>query len=187
MEDWQQNLPTEGYRQMCDWEKFCQMAREPDERKVSSDACITLSGVRYQLTPEMAGEKVIILLGLFDNELYVEFQGQKHGPFYPSSGPIPLHIYRSFKKTKIEKQIDKLELLAKKLSLPRSVLTGQFGSDLRLIEQAKLIAEEVKPQPFVPFEDNNIETAYFKTTLEAKLAIAKLLGKPLAVIPEVQR
>jgi len=187
LEDWQQNLPTEGYRQMCDWKKFCQMAREPDERKVSSDACITLSGVRYQLTPEMAGEKVIILLGLFDNELYVEFQGQKHGPFYPSSGPIPLHIYRSFKKTKIEKQIDKLELLAKKLSLPRSVLTGQFGSDLRLIEQAKLIAEEVKPQPFVPFEDNNIETAYFKTTLEAKLAIAKLLGKPLAVIPEVQR
>ena len=126
-------------------------------------------------------------MGLFDNELYVEFQGQKHGPFYPSSGPIPLHIYRSFKKTKIEKQIDKLELLAKKLSLPRSVLTGQFGSDLRLIEQAKLIAEEVKHQPFVPFEDNNIETAYFKTTLEAKLAIAKLLGKPLAVIPEVQR
>lgn len=56
---------------------------------------------------------MIILLGLFDNELYVEFQGQKHGPFYPSSGPIPLHIYRSFKKTKIEKQIDKLELLAK--------------------------------------------------------------------------
>ena len=38
------------------------MAQEPDERKVSSDACITLSGVRYQLTPEMAGEKVIILL-----------------------------------------------------------------------------------------------------------------------------
>ena len=43
---------------------------------------------------------MIILLGLFDNELYVEFQGQKHGPFYPSSGPIPLHIYRSFKRQK---------------------------------------------------------------------------------------
>jgi len=187
LEDWQRNLPTEGYRQMCDWERFCQMAREPDERKVASDACITLSGVRYQLTPEMAGEKVIILLGLFDNELYVEFQGQKHGPFYPSSGPIPLHTYLSFKKTKIEKQIDKLELLAKKLSLPRSVLTGQFGSDLRLIEQAKLIAEDVKPQPFVPFEDSNIEMAYFKTTLEAKLAIAKFLGKPLATVSEAQR
>jgi len=187
LEDWQRNLPTEGYRQMCDWERFCQMAREPDERKVASDACITLSGVRYQLTPEMAGEKVIILLGLFGNELYVEFQGQKHGPFYPSSGPIPLHTYRSFKKTKIEKKIDKLELLAKKLSLPRSVLTGQFGSDLRLIEQAKLVVENITPQPFVPFEDNNIEMAYFKTTLEAKLAIAKFLGKPLATVSEVQR
>jgi hypothetical protein len=101
-------------------------------------------------------------------------------PFYPSSGPIPLHTCRSFKKTKIEKQIDKLELLAKELSLPRSVLTGKFGSDLKLIEQAKLVTEDVKPQPFVPFEDNNIETAYFKTALEAKLAIAKFLGKPLA-------
>lgn len=87
----------------------------------------------------------------------------------------------------MEKQIDKLELLAKQLSLPRSVLTGHLGSDLRLIEQAKLIANDVKPQPFVPFEDNNIEMAYFKTILEAKLAIAKLLGKPLATVPEAQR
>lgn len=61
LEDWQQNLPAEGYRQMCDWERFCLMAREPDERRVASDACITLNGVRYQLTGEMAGEKVIIL------------------------------------------------------------------------------------------------------------------------------
>ena len=129
IQDWQQNLPPEGYRQMCDWDRFCQMAREPDERRVASDACITLEGVRYQLTGEMAGEKVIVLFGLFDNELYVEFQGQKHGPFYPTTEPIPLNTYRSFKKRKIEKQIDKIEALAKQLSLPRSVLTGQFGSD----------------------------------------------------------
>lgn len=80
-----------------------------------------------------------------------------------------------------------MELLAKKLSLPRSVLTGQVRSDVELIEQAKLIANDVKSQPFVPFEDNNIEMAYFKTTLDAKLAIAKLLGKPLANVPEAQR
>ena len=134
----------------------------------------------------MAGEKVIILFGLFDNELYAEFQGQKHGPFYPAAGPIPLHTYRSLKKTKLEKQIDKVEVLAKQLSLPRSVLTGHHGIDLKLIEQAKLVPED-KEQPFVPFKDNNIEMAYFKTTIEAKLAIAKLLGKPLAIIPETQR
>jgi transposase len=186
LEDWQQNLPSEGYRQMCNWERFCQMAREPDERQVASDACISLEGVRYQLTGEMAGEKVIVLFGLFDNELYVEFQGQKHGPFYPTAGLIPLHTYRLFKKTKIEKHIDKIELLAKQLSLPRSVLTGQIGSDLKLIQQAKLVLDEGKPQPFVPFEDNNVDTAYFKTRIEAKVAISKFLGKPLAVFSETQ-
>jgi hypothetical protein len=185
--DWHQHLPPEGYRQMCSWEKFCQMAREPDERKVASDACITLEGVRYQLTGEMAGEKVMVLFGLFDNELYVEFKGQKHGPFYPASGPIPLHTYRATKKTKIEKHIDKIELLAKSLSLPNSVLTGQFvGSDLKLIQQAKLVFEQEKSQAFIPFEDNNVDMAYFKTRIEAKLAIAKFLGKPLAILSETQ-
>lgn len=187
LEDWQANLPPEGFRQACTWERFCQMAREPDERQVASDACVTIEGVRYQLTGEMAGEKVILLFGLFDNELHVEFQGQKHGPFYPATGPIPLHSYRSFKKTKIEKQLDKIEELAKKLSLPRSVLTGQFGSGLKLIQQAKLVTTEEKSQPFIPFEEHDIEMAYFKTGVEAKLAIAKFLGKPLATISESQR
>jgi hypothetical protein len=187
LEDWQKNLPKEGYRQMCDWERFSAMARQPEERQVGSDACITLNGVRYQLTGEMAGEKIIILLGLFDNELYVEFQEKKHGPFYPESGPIPLHTYRSFKKRKLEKHIDKLELLAKQISLPRSVLTGQFGGDLKLIEQAKLVATESTFQTFVPFKDMNVEDAYYKNTIEAKLAIAKFLGRPLATVSEVQR
>jgi transposase InsO family protein len=184
--DWKANLPEEGYRQMCDWKKFSSMAREPDERRVASDACITLEGVRYQLTADMAGEKVLVLFGLFDNELYVEFQGQKHGPFYPAESPVPLHTYCSFKKTKLEKQVDKIELMAKQLSLPFSVLSGEFGGDLKLLKQAKLIRED-KVQVFVPFEDNNIEITYFKTKIEAKLAIAKLIGKPLATISELQR
>lgn len=187
LEDWQRNLPKEGYRQMCDWERFSAMARQPDERQVGSDACVSLNGVRYQLSGEMAGEKVMILLGLFDNEIYVEFQEQKHGPFYPESGPIPLHTYRAFKKRAIEKHIDKLEILAKQLSLPRSVLTGQFGGGLKLIEQAKLVSNEIVPQAFVPFKDTNVEDAYFKTVIEAKLAIAKFLGRPLATVSEVQR
>ena len=186
LEDWQKYLPQEGYRQMCNWERFCQIARDPEERQVASDACITLEGVRYQLLGEMAGEKVMVLFGLFDNELYVEFKEQKHGPFYPTTGPIPLHIYRSFKKTKIEKQIDKVEALAKQISLPRSVLTGQMSSDLKLIQQVNLIYEN-KPQSFIPFEDNSIEMTHFKTRIEAKLAIAKFLGKPLATLPEIQR
>ena len=187
LEDWQKNLPAEGYRQMCNWERFCQIAREPEERKVGSDACIALNGVRYQLDGDMAGDKVIVLFGLFDNEIYVEFKGNQHGPFYPDAGPIPLHTYRSFKKTKIEKQVDKIETIAKNLSLPRSVLTGQSESNLKLIKQAKLVVTEDKPLSFVPFDDNNTDMAYFKTTIEAKLAIARFLGRPLATISEVQR
>ena len=135
----------------------------------------------------MAGDKVIVLFGLFDNEIYVEFKGNQHGPFYPDAGPIPLHTYRSFKKTKIEKQVDKIETIAKNLSLPRSVLTGQSESNLKLIKQAKLVVTEDKPLSFVPFDDNNTDMAYFKTTIEAKLAIARFLGRPLATISEVQR
>lgn len=162
------------------------MAREPEERRVASDACITLEGVRYQLTEDMAGEQVTVLFGLFDNELYVEFQGQKQGPFYPAAGPIPLHTYRTFKKSKTEKHIDKLEALARKLSLPRSVLAGQTSNDLKLIQQANLVNED-KSQSFIPFEGDTSENHTFKSVLEAKLAIAKNLGKPLALLSESQR
>jgi hypothetical protein len=162
------------------------MAREPEERQVASDACITLDGVKYQLTEAMAGEKVIVLYGLFDTELHVEFKGQKHGPFYPASGPIPLNAYRPMKKSRLEKQIDKVEALAKHISLPRSVLTGQLGSELKLIQHAKLVSEE-RSQPFVPFENNDSEMAHYKTKIEAKLEIARFLGRPLATLPEGQR
>ena len=86
-----------------------------------------------------------------------------------------------------EKLIDKIEELAKQLALPRSVLTGKSGCDLKLIQQAKLVNPEEKPQSYVPFEDETIETAYFKTTLEAKVAISKFIGKPLASVPESHR
>lgn len=108
MEDWKQNLPAEGYRKMCSWDRYCQMAREPSERKVGSDAHITLDGISYQLCGEMAGETVIVQFGLFDQEIYIEFGGEKKGPFYPSDGPISLGSFRSFKKTSKEMKLDEL-------------------------------------------------------------------------------
>ena len=66
------------------------------------------------------------------------------------------------------------------------MLTGQIGNDLKLVQQANLISEDAS-QAFVPFQDNNTEMIYFKTKTEAKLAIAKFLGKPLATISEAQR
>lgn len=51
-----------------------------------------------------AGETVILWWGLFDNELYVEHSERRYGPFLPVDGPIPLHRYRSFKKTRTQKR-----------------------------------------------------------------------------------
>lgn len=187
LEDWKQNLPCEGYREMCSWERFSQIAREPSKRRVGSDACIVLEGISYQLKAEMAGEIVIVLLGLFDTEIYVEFQEKKEGPFYPASGTIPLHTYRPFKKTYKEKQLDELSELAKRVTLSRSVLSGQEEPEtLQLITQAHLIEEE--KMPFIPFRDkDNTELTYFNNPLEAKLAIVSFLGRPLATLETTQR
>lgn len=187
LEDWKKNLPTEGYRKMCSWERFSQIAREPSERRVGSDACVTLEGISYQLKAEMAGETVNVLLGVFDTEIYVEFQGKKEGPFYPASGPIPLHTYRPFKRTHQEKKLDELGKLAKRVSLPRSVLSGQVESvALQLLTEGGLFSEE--EMPFIPFKENDsAELSYFKSPLEAKLAIVSFLGRPLATLEAAQR
>jgi hypothetical protein len=96
IEDWLNNLPAEGLRDMCAWAQFCRFAREPERRKVGVDARITIGGTAYEVEPDMAGETVVLLWGLFDDEMYVEFDGDKFGPYLPVSGPIPLHRYPVF-------------------------------------------------------------------------------------------
>ena len=172
---WRDYLPTNGYRQMCSWEKFCQFVREPETRLVGSDACVSIDGVAYQLIPDMAGNEVILLHGLLDNELYVEFNEQKMGPYYPSSGPIPLNSYRKYLKTKTEKLADDIFSLAQSISIPLSVMTGKDTQTIEQLEKARAIT---KNQPFIPFEDET--NLLFVDKLEAKQAIARLLGKPLA-------
>jgi hypothetical protein len=57
MEDWIQNLPAEGLREMCSWERFCAFAREPETRPVAVDARVSVSGVQYEVDPEFAGSR----------------------------------------------------------------------------------------------------------------------------------
>jgi hypothetical protein len=102
LEDWLTNLPSEGLHEMCTWDQFCRFAREPERRKVGIDARINVGGTAYEVEPDMAGETVVLLWGLFDDEMYVEFDGNKYGPYFPVSGPIPLHRYRAFKRGKAE-------------------------------------------------------------------------------------
>lgn len=177
LEDWKLNLPPEGFQAMCNWSHFSMLCREPETRKVGSDACVSIEGTKYQLISDLAGLTVTLLWGLFDQELRVEHEGKNYGPFYPYNGPIPLGQYRRFKKSQREKYADKITDLSKAISIPKAVLTGQD----EVIEQRlnALGLTEDKP-PFVPFTVTNpFEQTCFKDSIEAKSFIAYLLGYPL--------
>ncbi len=178
MEDWMRNLTKDGIREMCSWERFCTFAREPETRKVGIDARITVEGVAYEVEPDLAGEKVILWWGLFDSELYVEHQETRYGPYAPIGKPIPLHRYRSFKKTKTQKRADRIEALASQLTLPSSAI-GQV--DL------PVVSENVIPFPVRSFVDPDpFEELTFKNAIAAKKAIAYYLVKPLAKLTAEQ-
>ena len=177
LEDWLANLPSEGIREMCSWERFSTFAREPERRKVGIDARITIDGTAYEVESSLAGETVILLWGLFDNDLYVEHQGERFGPFHPISGPIPLHRYRKFKKSKADERADRVEQLAAQLNLPLTALTGEPGVMMIATDTARDI-------PMQPFEPTPAQDVCYPTIVAAKLAIANELAKPLAKLPE---
>lgn len=178
LEDWLQQLPPEGRRDMCSWERFCTFAREPERRKVGIDAQVSVAGVRYDVDPDLAGETVIVWFGLYDDQLYVEQGERRYGPYAPSAGPIPLHRYRRWKKTRSEQQADRIEGLAAQVSVPRAAL-----SDYPLLS-ASLAPGELVSQPFA--DPDPFHELTFPSALEAKRAIADHLGLPLAKLSAEQ-
>ena len=178
MEDWSENLPPAGIRAMYSWERFRTFAREPERRKVASDARVTVAGTAYVVDPELAGETVLLWWGVFDNELYVEHGDQRFGPYLPDGGPIPLDRYRAFKKTPVERQADRVEELAARLSVPRAALSGRP-------EVAELVAEH--RVPIVAFADPDpFQELQYPSAIAAKRAIADYLGMPLAKLSAEQ-
>lgn len=177
LEDWNETLPQQGIREMCSWERLCTFARESERRKVGIDARISVEGVFYEVEPDLAGETVILWWGLFDNELYVEHQERHYGPYLPVGSPIPLHRYRSLKKTRTQQRADRIEALAKQLALP-----GTSGAVSLEAQKGKIIefpkVSFVDPDPFQEFSFNSI--------IAAKKAIADYLGKPLAKLTPEQ-
>ena len=172
LDDWLANLPAEGIREMCAWEQFCRFAREPERRKVDIDARVSVDGTAYEVDPNLAGETVLLLWGLFDNDLYVEYGGERTGPYYPVSGPIPLNRYRSFKRTRADERADRLHLLAAQIGLPIAALSGE--TDVRLAGPTTPV--ELPRQAF----NANADEYRYPTAIAAKLAIADEIGKPLA-------
>ncbi|MBD2785641.1 transposase family protein [Xenorhabdus sp. DI] len=168
-EDWVENLPPEGIREMCSWEQFCRFAREPERRKVGIDAHVTIEGTVYELEPDMAGETVVLLWGLFDDELYAEYDGERSGPYKPISGPIPLHRYRKFKASKTSKRADKIRTLAQHIHLPITALSA----DTDIVSSIDLT--EIPRQSF----NDELPDICFPNPITAKMAIASELALPL--------
>jgi hypothetical protein len=172
VEDWLENLPPNGVRAMCSWERFCAFAREPEKRQVGGDARISIDGVEYEVDPDLAGETVILWWGLFDQELFVERDGKRFGPCSPSRGAIPLYRYRKYQKTKTEERIDRVTALAQHLGLPRAAVTGEADLLMAPLDTPIGIPRQPFPEP--------VEAVAFLNVLAAKRAIADLLNMPLA-------
>ncbi len=172
LEDWLAHLPAEGFRELCSWEQFCRLAREPERRKVGGDARIAVGGTVYEVDPGLAGETVVLLWGLYDSDLYVEFEGQRSGPYVPVDGPIPLNRYRSFKKTATDEKADRIRQLADQLGLPIAALTHE--QDLELTAPAPAAAT----LPRQPFPADALDDQY-PNRITAKLAIADEITLPL--------
>jgi hypothetical protein len=179
-EDWLACLPEGGFRAMCSWERFCAFAREPERRKVGGDARITVEGVVYEVDPELAGETVVLWWGLFDRDLFVEFGERRFGPYRPSGGPIPLHRYRKHKRTARDERADRVAVLAARLALPRAALSGHPELEA---------AADARPAPASrPFVDPDpFRELVYPSAIEAKRAIADLLGVPLGRLAAEER
>ena len=89
IDDWLANLPPEGARAMCSWERFDTFAHKPERRKVGVDARSVREGTVYAVDPDLAGEEVILWWGLFDTERYVERGERRYGPYAPGRWPHP--------------------------------------------------------------------------------------------------
>ena len=129
------------------------------------------------MDPQLAGETVLLLWGLFDDALYVEYEGERSGPYTPVAGPIPLHRYRAFKRGKREERADRIRHTADQLTLPLAALTGD---ELRL-QPPTVPPTSLPPGPTQPFNADALEY-HFPTTVAAKLAIAQELGLPLSTL-----
>lgn len=177
IEDWAQNLPAAGLRQMCSWERFCAFAREPETRKVAGDARIRIDGAFYEVDTDLAGEMVTLWWGLFDHELFVEHEDKRFGPYRPSGGPIPLHRYRRPRPSATQKRADRIGDLAQKISVPKAALSGLGDGLARSAEVVPLNARPfVDPDPYGQFA--------YRNRLDALRGVSDKLRKPLARLAE---
>jgi len=134
--------------------------------------------VLYEVDPDLSGVDVILWWGLFDQELYVEHGDKRFGPFNPIGGPIPLHKYRKYQKSRADERADRIAALADKIGLPRSVMEGGALPPLPIVMSPAKVAF-VDPDP--------PQTIAWPTVIAAKLAIADDIGMALAKLSPEDR
>jgi len=78
---------------------------------------------------------VIIWWGLLNNELYVEKDDRRYGPFHPVDGPIPLHRYRNLRKPALKNGLTGFQTA----NLPRAALDG--NTDLQFLASSPQVPE----------------------------------------------
>jgi hypothetical protein len=173
IEDWLTHLPGTGVRAMCSWERYCAFAREPERRTVAGDATVSVEGAAFEVDPDLAGETVTLWWGLFDQELYVEYDGRRWGPYQPSRGAIPLFRYRKYQKSPADERIDRVTRLAEQLGLPRAAVSGGDRPlpSLPVGVNPGAMRRTVFPEPMADI--------MFASPLAARRGIADLLATPL--------
>jgi len=115
---------------------------------------------------------------LYDDQLYVEHGDKRCGLYTPIDGPIPLHRYRSFKKTRNQQRVERVEGLAKQLSLLRAALSEYP------VVSSTLSSSDTLEQPFV--DPDPFHELTFPSALDAKRAIADHPALPLAKLAPEQ-
>lgn len=168
---WKTNLSAHADLSICSYEQYCLLLREPLERVVKNDATIQVDGIHYQLSPQFAGEDVIVLLSRESTQIDIEYREEEFGPFFPASAPTPFGEYNHHQKSEKEERADNVIDLSKHLTLQ--------------------LPSSANPLSSKPLNINtNLLPGYTKkylSPIEAKLALAKHLGKPLSLLTEKQK
>jgi hypothetical protein len=168
---WKTNLPAHADLSICSYEHYSLLLREPVERVVKSDATVQLNNIHYQLSSQFAGEDVLLLVSLDSTSIHIEYREQEYGPFFPVEAPTPFGEYDHHKKSEREQAADNVVDLSKHITLRLPAYENQT-------KQAPLNI------------NTNLLPGYLKkyeTALQAKLALAKHIEKPLSLLTASQK
>ena len=153
------------------YEQYSLLLREPVERHVKSDATVQFNNIHYQLSSQFAGEEVLLLLSGDHGSIHVEYRDEEYGPFLPVEAATLFGEYNHHKKSEKEQAADNIVELSKHISLRLPAFENQTGH--------------------IPLNINmNLLPGYVKkynSSLEAKLALAQHLGKPLSLLTVQQK